>query len=764
MATLRYWTRALHRSGRVSVLAALLALLACGKDGDQYAPLPNHPSPQATVVAGAVRDGSDHAVADALVVIEPVQNGVTATIQHQVDNPGAASTSIPGRRVTVTGENGRFAFDGVGTGDYFLQVIADDHLGAMRNLSVPDPKALIDTVFVDVDLTPTGTFTGVATLENAANHQGTVVYAQGTSYVAVTDPAGNYALTDVPVGTYTVRAEHAHYLEDTEYGTITTAGEVVPLAAMWLRLDSNIPPVATIASASPLLAGFPVNFAASGTDADGTIVLYEWDWEDDGFVDYGSPSSANASHTYAAGSYRAKLRVTDDDGAIGLAVVEFTVLSAPANRVYMSTTGNDSNDGSIGSPVATLVKAYQIAQANGKDEILVAQGSYASTAPAFLADIDVLGGRDVSTWDESTGYSQFNFVASRATANNITTTTLIRRLVLNMTLPAGGTNSIALYSLNSDSVLRFEDCQFLTANGLGGQAGAAGSIGGNGLAGNAGGPGSCDGPAVGFGGLGGASPGGCPGGAGGNGGPEGANSGQTGSQGACLGGAGGSGGPGGDPGGTGGNGVLGASGANGSGGAAGSASGSVVANEWVPSASTAGAPGANGRGGGGGGGGGGQGCTFCDDGSGNGGGGGGGGGAGGQGGQPGTGGRASFAVMLVNSSPAFVGCRFQTGTGGPGGAGGTGAGGGTGGAGGSGGNGCFGELGVGGSGGAGGSGGTGGGGAGGSGGPSYGVYKAGASVPTIVGAVYVIGGGGTSGAGGNPNGPGGSVGLSGNTN
>ena len=764
MLTPRPWTRALHRSGRVSVLAALLALLACGKDGDHYAPLPNNPSPQATVVAGAVRDGSDHAVADALVVIEPVQNGVTATTQHQVENPGAASASIPGRRVTVTGDNGRFAFDDVSTGDYFLQVIADDHLGAMRNLSVPDPRALIDTVYVDVDLTPTGTFTGVATLENETEHQGTVVYAQGTSYVAVTDPTGAYALTDVPVGTYTVRAEHAHYLEDTANGTITIAGEVVPLAAMLLRIDSNIPPVAAIASASPLLEGIPVGFTASGTDADGTVVLYEWDWEDDGTFDYSSASSANASHTYAAGSYRAKLRVTDDDGAIGLDVVEFTVLNAPVNRVYMSTTGSDTNDGSIGSPVATLAKAYQIAQLDGKDEILVAEGSYNSQAPAFLADIDVLGGRDVSTWDEGTGYSQFNFVATRATANNITTTTLIRRLVLNLTLPAGGTNSIALYSLNSDSDLRFEDCQFFTANGLGGQAGTTGSSGASGSPGLSGGAGSCDSSPAGSGGLGGASAAGCPGGKGGNGGPEGANVGQAGTPGGCTGGTGGSGGPGGDPGGDAGNGTSGLSGGNGAAGSAGSESGAVVANEWVPGASTAGAPGVNGRGGGGGGGGGGQGGTFIDDGSGNGGGGGGGGGAGGQGGQPGTGGRASFAVMLVNSSPAFDQCRFQTGTGGIGGGGGAGAAGGLGGAGGAGSIWCNLEIGEGGNGGSGGNGGAGGGGAGGPGGPSYGVYKAGTSAPTIVGAVYVIGSGGTGGAGGNPNGPAGPTGISGNTN
>ena len=73
---------------------------------------------------------------------------------------------------------------------------------------------------------------------------------------------------------------------------------------MLLRLDSNIPPVATIASATPQIANVPVQFVASGTDADGTVVLYEWDWEDDGIFDYSSPSTGDATHVYATAGKR----------------------------------------------------------------------------------------------------------------------------------------------------------------------------------------------------------------------------------------------------------------------------------------------------------------------------------------------------------------------------------------------------------------------------------------------------------------------------
>lgn len=347
-------TENLRRTIRSAALAALILFLACGEDGDHYAPLGTDEATQATVVAGVVRDAGKNAVTDALVVIEPASEGVAASAEWLAKNPGAASETTPGRRVTTTNARGRFAFERVDAGDYFLQVIADDHLGAMHSVRVPDRTAFVDTVYADVNLTPTGTFSGVATLENATAHQGTVVYVQGTSYVAVTDPAGAYAMTNVPVGSYTVRAEHAHYLEDTEGGTITTAGENVALASMLLKIDSNIPPVATIASATPEIENVPVQFVASGTDADGTVVLYEWDWEDDGVFDYSNPSSGNASHTYASGNYTAKLRVTDDDGAIGLAAVQLAI---------------DSNS----SPTATIVSASP--QQDGVPVNFIANGS-----------------------------------------------------------------------------------------------------------------------------------------------------------------------------------------------------------------------------------------------------------------------------------------------------------------------------------------------------------------------------------------------------
>ncbi len=86
-----------------------------------------------------------------------------------------------------------------------------------------------------------------------------------------------------------------------------------------------------VASADPSQGNAPliVSFGCAGSsDPDGTIVLYEWDFNYDGnFVaDYSSASTCNTTHTYnAGGQHFAALRVTDNDGLNGIDVAGVVV-------------------------------------------------------------------------------------------------------------------------------------------------------------------------------------------------------------------------------------------------------------------------------------------------------------------------------------------------------------------------------------------------------------------------------------------------------
>jgi hypothetical protein len=96
---------------------------------------------------------------------------------------------------------------------------------------------------------------------------------------------------------------------------------------------SNLPPIADArVGRNPNPTGKRVSLAVVDTvyfdgstfssDPDGTIVKYEWDFENDGIYDWSSSTTGVTDHLYPAGSgYTAKFRVTDDDGATATDIV-----------------------------------------------------------------------------------------------------------------------------------------------------------------------------------------------------------------------------------------------------------------------------------------------------------------------------------------------------------------------------------------------------------------------------------------------------------
>ena len=81
------------------------------------------------------------------------------------------------------------------------------------------------------------------------------------------------------------------------------------------------------AAADPQTGNAPltVSFTSSGTDPDGQALVYSWD-----FGDGGRAFGQNATHTYLeAGTYMAKVTVTDPDGGTGTAEIEVIVVDPP---------------------------------------------------------------------------------------------------------------------------------------------------------------------------------------------------------------------------------------------------------------------------------------------------------------------------------------------------------------------------------------------------------------------------------------------------
>lgn len=175
----------------------------------------------------------------------------------------------------------------------------------------------------------------------------------GTS--SVQSPAHTYA----SAGTFTAQ------LTVTDNAGATGMSTVVITASG----TTNRPPSAN-ASATPTSGTAPltVNFAGSGTDADGTIASYAWVFGDGGTSNVQSPSHAYS----AAGSYTARLTVTDNQGATGTATVTISVTGAtnlaptanaggdqlnrdPGTTFTLTGAGSSDPDGSIVSYAWTQV-------------------------------------------------------------------------------------------------------------------------------------------------------------------------------------------------------------------------------------------------------------------------------------------------------------------------------------------------------------------------------------------------------------------------
>lgn len=99
---------------------------------------------------------------------------------------------------------------------------------------------------------------------------------------------------------------------------------------------------APVADAGPdvnATQGVQAFFHGTGTDSDGAVTLFEWDFEGDGVFDWSNSSSGDAFHTYAsAGSYQAVLRVTDNRGARG---TDTAAVSVKPNLPPTANAGSD---------------------------------------------------------------------------------------------------------------------------------------------------------------------------------------------------------------------------------------------------------------------------------------------------------------------------------------------------------------------------------------------------------------------------------------
>jgi PKD repeat protein len=170
----------------------------------------------------------------------------------------------------------------------------------------------------------------------------------------------------------------------------------------------NQPPTASF-TATPTSGQAPLAVAfngASSSDPDGTISSYAWV-----FGDGATGSGVSPSHTYStAGTYTARLTVTDNQGATGTTTTSITVSAAPTAPTAPANLSASAGTGRVvtlqWTDTSTNETAFSIERA----------------AKAKTLAFAVVGsvGANVSTWQQTVSAGQwvFRVRASNAVGNS----------------------------------------------------------------------------------------------------------------------------------------------------------------------------------------------------------------------------------------------------------------------------------------------------------------------------------------------------------
>lgn len=177
---------------------------------------------------------------------------------------------------------------------------------------------------------------------------------------------------------------------------------------------ANQPPTA-LASASTSAGPAPltVTFSAAGsTDADGSIAGYAWD-----FGDGQTSAAAQPSHTYAVGSYTARLTVTDNLGAASVAAPIAITANAPALPPAQPTALSLATSSVLGGSSTTAT--ITVSSAAGATVRLSSSNTSVATVPASV--VIPVGATRASFTVSTSKVRKSSTVTIRASANGAST-------------------------------------------------------------------------------------------------------------------------------------------------------------------------------------------------------------------------------------------------------------------------------------------------------------------------------------------------------
>jgi formylglycine-generating enzyme required for sulfatase activity len=256
--------------------------------------------------------------------------------------------------------------------------------------------------------TNTSQIQGRAYLDGMGNHSGISVWIEGTTFYVQTDSGGAYVLSNVPIGSYTLRMSAPGYIPRevlsvqvttgcvADPGVVTLLAGALPLANAGSDQTIRLPITTVILSGSG---------TASGTAS--TIVGFAWvQISGPAMATIVSPTEATTAATQLSesGTYVFQLKVIGDTGTTGTGITN--VIALPANRPPSVSAGSTIN---LTSPAASTTIAGTASDADG---VVVSTTWSQASGPVIAAIVSPAAASTNVTGLTATGAYVFRFSAT----------------------------------------------------------------------------------------------------------------------------------------------------------------------------------------------------------------------------------------------------------------------------------------------------------------------------------------------------------------
>lgn len=279
-------------------------------------------------------------------------DGIQLSAQARTLSGGVPTYSWTSNRDGIIGNSSNFTKVGLTVGTHAITVTASDATGStsyQRSIQVLNSPPTVSVSSpangskfetnqpVSLSCTGSDPYGSIAKYEWDFEGDGVYDYSSATS--------GSTSRSYAQSGSYAARCRAT----DNDGG----------VAAADVLLKINAPPTASISlppNNSIFTVGDAISLVGVASDSDGSIALYEWDFESDGIYDYNSTMFGNTTHTYTtAGSRTARFRATDNDGSSATAQVSLRINDPPIAMINLPLNGNEFK---FGRPISFEGSAF----------------------------------------------------------------------------------------------------------------------------------------------------------------------------------------------------------------------------------------------------------------------------------------------------------------------------------------------------------------------------------------------------------------------